>query len=682
MTGGHCELRPSRRLRNHVACGEFKKNNSSTRLCGYSIDTYRASEPLILSPLDEAMFWPKCACSFASIVVLAGTFLVLNACDDGSGNSSSTTQTFTVGGSVSGLDSGDKVVLLNNGSDALTMSANSGFTFSSPVNANGAYSVIVETQPTGEVCTVSKGGGAGVTANISGVAVACSTDKYSISGSVSGLGAGAKVVLENNGTDSLTIAADGVFKFPTPAAYNGSYAVTVATQPAGATCSVTKGVGAGITGSISNVMVNCSSNTVAIGGRISGLTAGQQVTLDDNGADPLTLTANGVFTFSTQVADQGSYSVTVGTQPVAQTCTVVGGGGNHVTSPVSNVAVTCSTDNYTVGGAVVGLAGGTQVTLDNNGADALTLTGNGTFTFSTPVAYDGAYAVTVGTQPPGQTCTVSNASNTLVTANVTNIGINCVSSAPVSFTTPGSYTWTVPTGATSIQVLATGGGGGGGGAYQGTPSGAGGAGAILTSTLSVTAGQVLNLVVGGGGGSGASAGQYCTPGGGGGGSTNVDAGTTTQIIAGGGGGGGGLGNGCGTSSAGGDAGGPSGAGGNSGGPYGGGGGSGGVGGAGYGGTGNGGSGNGGAGGSGGNNGPQLPGGTGGSGIGAGAGASNSNSNALDGGGGGGYGGGGYGGTGGGAGGSTGPAGTTYAPVSNGGAPGASGGDGSIVITPQ
>jgi hypothetical protein len=626
------------------------------------------------------MFWSKRACSFASIVVLASAFLGLNACDDGSGDSSST---FTVGGSVSGLDSGDKVVLLNNGGDGLTMSANSNFTFSSPVSANGSYNVIVETQPTGQVCTVSKGGGAGVTANISSVAVTCSTDMYIISGSVSGLPAGAKVVLENNGSDSLTIAADGVFKFATPAAYNGSYAVTVTTQPAGATCTVTSGVGAGITGSISNVTVNCSSNTVAIGGTISGLTTGQQVTLDDNGGDPLTLTANGVFTFSTQVADQGSYNVTVGTQPVAQTCTVVGGSGNHVTSPVSNVAVTCSADSYTVGGTVVGLAGGTQVTLDNNGADALTLTGNGTFTFTTPVAYDGAYAVTVGTQPTGQqTCTVSNASGTLVTANVTNIGINCVLSTPVSFTTPGSYTWTVPTGATSIQVLATGGGGGGGGAYQSTPSGPGGAGAIVTGTVPVTAGQVLNLVVGGGGGSGANPGQACAPGGGGGGSTNVDAGAVTQVIAGGGGGGGGLGNGCGSSSAGGDAGGPSGAGGNSAGPYGGGGGSGGVGGAGYGGTGNGGSGNGGAGGAGGNNGPQIPGGTGGSGIGAGAGASNSSSNALNGGGGGGYGGGGYGGTGGGAGGSIGPAGTTYAPASNAGAPGANGGDGSIVITPQ
>ena len=80
---------------------------------------------------------------------------------------------------------------------------------------------------------------------------------------------------------------------------------------------------------------------------------------------------------------------------------------------------------YTIGGNVTGLANGAQVTLDNNGANPLTVTADGTFTFTTPVAYDGSYAVTVGTQPAGQTCTVSGSSGDGVTENVSNVNVVC-----------------------------------------------------------------------------------------------------------------------------------------------------------------------------------------------------------------------------------------------------------------
>jgi hypothetical protein len=94
---------------------------------------------------------------------------------------------------------------------------------------------------------------------------------------------------------------------------------------------------------------------------------------------------------------------------------------------------------------------------------------------------------------------------------------------PLAFTTPGTYSWTVPAGVTSVQVVAT---GAGGGAF----SDAGGNGGTVTATLSMVAGDVLTMNVGAGGaadGNGTSAG---------GGSSNVNAGTANQVIAGGGGG--------------------------------------------------------------------------------------------------------------------------------------------------
>jgi hypothetical protein len=613
--------------------------------------------------------------------------IMVAACHDNS-SSPSAAPVYIIGGHVANLASGETLTINNDG-DARTLTADGAFTFATPVAYNGTYSVTVATQPAGQVCTVSNGSGAGVTAAVSNIAIACSVDTYAVGGTLTGLATGAQLVLKNNGADPLTVTADGTFTFPVPVAYNGSYGVTVTTQPVNATCTVSGGSGAGVTAKVASVAVTCSSNTYSLGGIVSGLTAGMQVTLDDNGADALTVMANGAFTFVTPVAAQASYSITVGTQPTGQTCTVSAASGNNVLNNVNSVVVTCSTDTYTIGGSLTGLSSGAQITLDDNGADPLVLTADGAFTFATPVTYGGSYAVTIGTQPNGQICTISSGSGSNVSANQSGISVNCITSS-VSFTTAGSYSFTVPAGITSLQIVATGGGGGGGG-LSGTYAGStGGTGAVVTSSLSVMAGQVLTLFVGGGGsngtdGPGDSNGYTCGTGGGGGGSSNIDAGNAHQIIAGGGGGGGAC-----NGTAGGDGGGTGGAGGSGASQYsnlGGSGGANGIGGAGgndgMGDLGiNGSNGSGGPGGTGGYNGP-YPGGAGGSGGGSGAGGMDTN-NDLAGGGGGGYGGGGTGSqsTGGGAGGSVGPSVSVYAPGSNGGGSGAPGGNGSIVITMQ
>ncbi len=254
-----------------------------------------------------------------------------------------------------------------------------------------------------------------------GSSTVTSTAAYTIGGSVSGL-AGGTLSLQLNGTGAFPVTADGVFTFPT--LISGSYAVTVATQPAGRVCTVSNGTGTGVTANVSNVSITCSAITYTIGGTVSGL-ASNAVTLDNNGADPTTVSANGAFTFPTAVAYNGGYAVTVSTQPSGQTCTVSNGSGSGVTANVTNVSVTCAANSFTIGGSVTGLATGAQVTLRNNGADPTVVTANTTFSFATTVAQNASYAVTVATQPNGQTCTVSNGSGSGVTANVTNVGVSC-----------------------------------------------------------------------------------------------------------------------------------------------------------------------------------------------------------------------------------------------------------------
>jgi hypothetical protein len=78
---------------------------------------------------------------------------------------------------------------------------------------------------------------------------------------------------------------------------------------------------------------------------------------------------------------------------------------------------------YTVGGTLTGLPAGDTVTLQDNGSDDLTLSTNGTFTFSTALPDGHAYSVTVSGTSGGRptTCTLTNGSGTISGANVTNV---------------------------------------------------------------------------------------------------------------------------------------------------------------------------------------------------------------------------------------------------------------------
>jgi BspA type Leucine rich repeat region (6 copies) len=78
-----------------------------------------------------------------------------------------------------------------------------------------------------------------------------------------------------------------------------------------------------------------------VGGTLTGLPAGDTVTLQDNGSDNLTLSNNGTFTFPTALPDGQAYSVTVsgtsGGLPI--TCTLTNGSGTISGANVTNVAV-------------------------------------------------------------------------------------------------------------------------------------------------------------------------------------------------------------------------------------------------------------------------------------------------------------------------------------------------------
>ena len=106
--------------------------------------------------------------------------------------------------------------------------------------------------------------------------------------------------------------------------------------------------------------------------------------------------------------------------------------------------------------------------------------------------------------------------------------------SPVTYSTPGTYTFTVPACVTSITVQCWGAGGGGGGADEGGSGAAaagGGGGGYATATLTNLS-ATYTVVVGSGGGGGNTSGSNGTSGG----SSTVTNGTVTVTGVGGGGG--------------------------------------------------------------------------------------------------------------------------------------------------
>ena len=303
------------------------------------------------------------------IARMGGACLIFLLAACGGGSASDHPPWYSIGGAVTGLAAGTQLVLNNNGNDPLTVSADGAFTFGKLVFLDERYAVTIATPPKGQTCTVVNGSGSGVVADITSVAIVCSTNAYNVGVTVSGLVAGEQVTLNNNNDVAnpltVTFAEQGTLRnFTTKVAYDSAYAVTVATQPhAGKTCTVTNGAGSGVVADVTNVAVTCSTNTYSVGGTVSGLAAGNQVTLTNNGADALTVRADGAFTFATPVAYNSSFNVTVGTQPVGQTCTVSNGSGSGVTANITNVTVRCSTITFTIGVTVSGLSKGKQVTL-------------------------------------------------------------------------------------------------------------------------------------------------------------------------------------------------------------------------------------------------------------------------------------------------------------------------------
>jgi hypothetical protein len=347
----------------------------------------------------------------------------------------STGPLYSIGGSVAGL--AGTVVLEDNGSDDLSVSATGPFTFASPLGNGSAYSVTVKTNPSGQTCTVTNAAGTVPAANVTNVSVSCATTP-----------AGAVSDNFNRGNGSLGAGWTDMS--------DGGMAIS-SQMVVGTTSSYSGDVRTGEAYSsdqYSQIEVTASqlSGGQWIGAAVRAQSGGQNLYVGlyfwNNGNPQLMLFkringswtqlgayATGPLAAGTQLRLSAagsalSFSVNGAVYVTASDTSLIGGSpalmayGTPTADNWTGAGTGSSPPSYTVGGTVAGLAG--TVVLQDNGSDNLSVSATGAFTFATPLVNGAPYNVTVEGNPSGQTCSVTYPSGTVAAADITNVSVACM----------------------------------------------------------------------------------------------------------------------------------------------------------------------------------------------------------------------------------------------------------------
>lgn len=246
--------------------------------------------------------------------LLCATIVLLSTC----GLFSPPKGSFSVSGTVSGLLSGNSLVLDLNGDETLTVAQNGSFTFPSKVEEGAEYLVTIKTQPTGQTAVISGGLDVMPAKPVTGITVEVTTNTYTVGGSVTGHPGTGDLILLLNGANDLSLTSDGAFEFAQEVAHNENYAVTVASEPAGYMATIDNGSGVISAADVSNVVITCMERTYTVGGTVNGLASGDTVSLTLNGGDPLTISSDGSFEFPETLNDNVTYNVALDTGPAGK----------------------------------------------------------------------------------------------------------------------------------------------------------------------------------------------------------------------------------------------------------------------------------------------------------------------------------------------------------------------------
>lgn len=320
----------------------------------------------------------------------------------------SESESFTLGGSVSGL-SGGTVILQNSDSQQVSVSSDGSFQFATPLAEGSSYQVTVLTQPTGQFCTLSNGSASNISADVTNISVTCEPLAYSVGGNVTGLTllSGA-VTLENDSVDTVDVSSDGPYSFNLD--YGSDYSIGILTQPTGQNCEITfcpgslaSGICSGtVTSDIGDMDVVCTNNDYNVGGSLTGLADGLIVTVENNGASAMPLVSNGPYAYSLEFGTSYSIEI-VSPQPSGQECVISGCAGGTLVGGVCSGTVSAEVTDIDITCAyIIAYVSST----DDNSVYYCTINSNGTFNVctSTPPGaqtwepFESSFATLAGTQ--------------------------------------------------------------------------------------------------------------------------------------------------------------------------------------------------------------------------------------------------------------------------------------------
>jgi D-alanyl-D-alanine dipeptidase len=202
----------------------------------------------------------------------------------------------------------------------------------------GAIGLIIVLQ----ACGGGGGGAAATTSNPSATSTApIVTETYAVGGSVSGLASGQTVTVANVSGLSASFSANGTYTFVANVPGGANYSLSISAQPVGQTCSISNASGTIAGAGVSNVTVNCVNILYTVGGTVSGLANGQNVTVADASGVSARFSANGAYTFVANVSSGATFNLSVTAQPVGQICSISNASGTIIGAGVSSVSVNC-----------------------------------------------------------------------------------------------------------------------------------------------------------------------------------------------------------------------------------------------------------------------------------------------------------------------------------------------------
>jgi len=171
-----------------------------------------------------------------------------------------TAGTYSIGGTIGGLDASGLELSLNGGAQTLDIAAGAtAFAFPAAVDDHTAYDVEIEAQPDGQLCSIAGNTGVVGGADVTSIVVTCGAiPTYTIGGSIDGLDANGLRLSLNHGAQSLDVPAGATsFHFPTGLLDGAHYDVRVNVLPDGLACTAENNTGTVAGADVNDVVVHC-----------------------------------------------------------------------------------------------------------------------------------------------------------------------------------------------------------------------------------------------------------------------------------------------------------------------------------------------------------------------------------------------------------------------------------------